>query len=63
MALIKAARAPDYPAEVDLFPPPLWGRDREGGMAEHVPSGFPPPLTPPHKGEGNPRGVWGDGAA
>src|SRR5581483_9811185 len=36
-------------------PPPSWGRDREGGMAEHKPSGFPPPLTPPHKGEGNPR--------
>jgi acyl-CoA synthetase (AMP-forming)/AMP-acid ligase II len=30
-----------------------WGRDREGGIAEHLPSGFPPPLTPPHKGEGN----------
>src|SRR5688572_25426084 len=37
------------------FPPPLWGRDREGGIAEHLRSGFPPPLTPPHKGEGNPR--------
>ena len=34
-------------------PPPLWGRDREGGIAEHLSSGFPPPLTPPHKGEGN----------
>jgi hypothetical protein len=31
-----------------------WGRDREGGIAEHQPSGFPPPLTPPRKGEGNP---------
>ena len=36
-----------------VSPPPSWGRDREGGMAEHLPSGFPPPLTPPHKGEGN----------
>jgi uncharacterized protein (DUF934 family) len=26
-----------------------------GGIAEHRRSGFPPPLTPPHKGEGNPR--------
>ncbi len=34
-------------------PPPLWGRDREGGIAERLPSGFPPPLTPPHKGEGD----------
>jgi len=22
-------------------------------MAERLPSGFPPPLAPPHKGEGN----------
>src|SRR5688572_1581741 len=36
-------------------PPPLWGRDRVGGIAEHLRWGFPPPLTPPHKGEGNPR--------
>jgi len=35
-------------------PPPSWGRDREGGIAERLPSGVPPPLTPPHKGEGNP---------
>jgi len=35
-------------------PPPLWGRDRVGGIAEHQRSGVPPPLTPPHKGEGNP---------
>jgi hypothetical protein len=27
--------------------------DRERGMAEHFPSGFPPPLAPPRKGEGN----------
>ena len=35
------------------FPPLLWGRAREGGIPEHLPWGFPPPLTPPHKGEGN----------
>jgi len=29
-------------------PPPSWGRDRVGGIAEHLPSGLPPPLTPPH---------------
>ncbi len=34
-------------------PPPSWGRDREGGNHQHQPSGFPPPLSPPHKGEGN----------
>jgi acyl-CoA dehydrogenase len=38
-------------------PPPLWGRDRVGGIAEHPKSGFPPPLTPPHKGEGDPVGA------
>jgi uncharacterized protein (DUF934 family) len=36
-------------------PPPSSGRDREGGIAEPQPSGLPPSLTPPHKGEGNPR--------
>src|SRR5262245_6704801 len=35
-------------------PPPLWGRGRVGGIAEHRRLGLPPPLTPPHKGEGNP---------
>jgi NADH-quinone oxidoreductase subunit M len=38
--------------------PPLWGRDwdREGGMTgRQLLSGAPPPLTPPHKGEGNQR--------
>jgi acyl-CoA dehydrogenase len=59
-------------------PPPLWGRDRVGGIAEQrgqtprhqllaeadtaearglTPSGVPPPLTPPRKGEGNPIGA------
>jgi hypothetical protein len=49
------------------FPPPsrrrrvfdtTWGRDREGGMAEPLPSGFPPPLAPPHKGEGDRSRKW-----
>ena len=31
-------------------PPPSWGRDREGG--NHDGSAIPPPLSPPHKGEG-----------
>jgi len=30
-----------------------WGRDREGGTTQGPPLGFPPPLTPPHKGEGD----------
>src|SRR5688572_7489571 len=35
-------------------PPPLWGRDRVGGIAEPRGPGIPPPLAPPHKGEGDP---------
>src|SRR5262245_45489275 len=31
----------------------LWGTDREDGIAENQREGFPPPLAPPHKGEGN----------
>ena len=42
-------------------PPPLWGRDRVGGIPERRRSGFPPPLAPPHKGEGNPVGALGEG--
>jgi Fe-S oxidoreductase len=42
-------------------PPPLWGRDRVGGNPKHPRSGVPPPLTPPHKGEGNPVGARGEG--
>jgi hypothetical protein len=48
-------------ARVAGSPPPLWGRDRVGGIAEHQRSGVPPPLTPPHKGEGDPAGAsWED---
>ena len=46
------ASAPLRELQQQAFPPPLWGSDREGGIAEHWPSGFPPPLSPPHKGEG-----------
>jgi len=42
-------------------PPPSWGRDRVGGIAEHLRSWLPPPLTPPHKGEGDPRALLGSG--
>jgi 16S rRNA G527 N7-methylase RsmG len=41
-------------AQATASPPPLWGRDRVGGIAGHLRSGVPPPLTPPHKGEGSP---------
>lgn len=37
-------------------PPPLLGRDRVGGIAEHRRSGVPTPLTAPHKEEGDPVG-------
>jgi acyl-CoA dehydrogenase len=47
-------------AQATAFPPPLWGRDRVGGIAEPQRSGLPPPLTPPHKGEGNPVGAGFD---
>jgi hypothetical protein len=39
-----------------LLPPPLWGRVGEGGgavMHRRCLTQRPPPLTPPHKGEGN----------
>ncbi len=40
-------------ASASVSPPPLRGRAREGGT--HDAAGIPPPLTPPHKGEGNAR--------
>jgi acyl-CoA dehydrogenase len=49
VAVSAAGSAAD--AIANSSPPPLWGRDREGG--KHDAPGFPPPLTPPHKGEGN----------
>src|SRR5258708_33324817 len=39
-----------------VLPPPLWGRVGEGGRCcrtSCVRQLLPPPLTPPHKGEGN----------
>jgi acyl-CoA dehydrogenase len=44
----------DGNAQAAASPPPLWGRDRVGGIAEPSRSGVPPSLTPPHKGERNP---------
>src|SRR5262249_2441113 len=50
-------------ARVTASPPPLWGRDRVGGIANTRGRWFPPPLAPPHvmsktclrhDGEGNP---------
>ncbi len=49
--------APLREMQRQAFPPPsrrrrvfdtTWGRDREGGIAEQLRSGFPPPLSPPH---------------
>ena len=34
-------------------PPPSWGRAREGGNHGPLLSGFPPPPSPPHRGEGS----------
>jgi FAD/FMN-containing dehydrogenase/Fe-S oxidoreductase len=42
-------------------PPPSRGRDRVGGIADHHPSGLPPPPTPPRQGEGSPRAIAGIG--
>ncbi|MGC0391469.1 hypothetical protein ACVIU7_002547 [Bradyrhizobium liaoningense] len=40
------------------FPPPLWGRGREGGSHELRPRlGLPPSPTLPHKGGGSQRDV------
>ena len=35
------------------LPPPWWGRVWEGGIPERRRQDFPPPLAPPHKGQGN----------
>jgi hypothetical protein len=39
--------------QAPLPPPPLRGRIEEGGNPNGLRSGLPPPLTPPHRGEGN----------
>jgi acyl-CoA dehydrogenase len=51
VAIAAAGSAADAIANAGASPPPLWGRDREGG--NHDRSAIPPPLTPPHKGEGD----------
>ena len=45
------AGAASRPRASPPFPPPLWGRAREGGPQDAL--RVPPPLAPPHKGEGN----------
>ena len=47
------------PSQGTASPPPRGERDGEGGNHQRRPSGFPPPLTPPHKGEGNPARRFG----
>ena len=42
-----------------IVPSPLVGEGQGGGDCRTSRSGFPPPLAPPHKGEGNPRGARG----
>ena len=42
------------------FPPALWGKDRVGGNPKHLMSRSPPPLTPPHEGEGDSVVIWGE---
>ncbi len=44
-------------------PSPLGGEGQGGGDGRTSALGFPPPLTPPHKGEGDPRSVLGEGEA
>jgi len=55
-----AAASP--PAQL-ASPPPSWGRDRMGGMGERSLLGFPPPLAPPRKGEGDLGGALDTGDA
>jgi len=58
-AIAAAGSAAD--AIATASPPPLWGRDREGGTLHGPPLGYPPRLIPPHRGEGNPVGASGEG--
>ena len=53
----RSPAAPTHDDETEraaASPPPLWGGTGCGGITD-LESGFPPPLAPPHKGEGNPR--------
>ena len=54
------ARGESTSGELGLLPPPLWGRVGEGGDADEIMMAppaqeprYPPPPTPPHKGEGS----------
>src|SRR6478752_8197355 len=52
-----AYRCPD----LGVLPPPLRGRGGEGGSGcctRCMRQPLPPPLTPPHKGEGNAPSAW-----
>src|SRR5262249_56255989 len=52
----RSCAAESTSGRLGLLPPPLWGRVGEGGdavMHRRCPPRPPPPLTPPHKGEGN----------
>jgi len=53
VAIAAAGSAADAVANAGDWgsPPPLWGRDREGGT--HDGPAIPPPLAPPRKGEGD----------
>ena len=47
-------------ARAASFPPPLWGRDREGSNGKHRACGYPSPQPSPTRGEGADR-VRSDG--
>ena len=48
-----AAKAPPAVKSPPASPSPPVGEGRGGGIADQLPSWLPPPLAPPHKGEGN----------
>src|SRR5262245_5618453 len=50
-----AAPTLDDETERAAASPPPCGEGQGGGIAEHRRWRFPPPLAPPHKGEGDPR--------
>jgi hypothetical protein len=56
MASVESGQVFRLGQDLGVLPPPLWGRDGEGGsrcVTRCVRQLLPPPLTPPHKGEGN----------
>jgi len=50
---VQAARVSNMIGKLVAFPPPLWGRVREGGNLEALCVWGPPPPTP-RKGEASP---------